>query len=102
MPPLSSPPAIECWKNHSSPIWVWSVRVTSAPFTVVAGYWRTNATLTYNTPDRRFSVTGFVNNIENNATPEAVGTGLNFPGIPLLPVTLKPPRTFGVRVGAHF
>ena len=73
-----------------------------APFTVVAGYWRTNATLTYNTPDRRFSVTGFVNNIENNATPEAVGTGLNFPGIPLLPVTLKPPRTFGVRVGAHF
>ena len=73
-----------------------------APFTVVQGYWRTNATLTYNTPDRRFSVTGFVNNIENNAVPEAVGTGLSFPGIPLLPVTLKPPRTFGVRIGAHF
>ena len=73
-----------------------------APFTLVPGYWRTNATLTYNTPDRRFSLTGFVNNIENNAVPEAVGTGLNFPTIPLLPVTLKPPRTFGVRVGAHF
>ena len=29
-------------------------------------------------------------------------TGLNFADIPLLPVTLKPPRTFGVRLGAHF
>ena len=73
-----------------------------APFTVAPGYWRTNATLTFNTADRRFSVTGFVNNIENKAEPEGIGTGLNFPGIPLLPVTLKPPRTFGVRVGAHF
>ncbi len=73
-----------------------------APFTVVPDYWRTNATLTYNTANRRFSVTGFVNNIENRAVPEAVGTGLTFPTIPLLPVTLKPPRTFGVRVGAHF
>ena len=73
-----------------------------APFTLVPGYWRTNATLTYNTPDRRFSIAGYVNNIENRAVPEAVGTGLNFPGIPLLPVTLKPPRTFGVRLGAHF
>ena len=73
-----------------------------APFTVVPGYWRTNATLTYNTPDRRFSVSGYVNNIENKAVPEAVGTGLTFPTIPLLPVTLKPPRTFGLRVGAHF
>ncbi len=61
-----------------------------------------NATLTYNTPDRRFSLTGYVNNVENRAEPEGVGTGLNFPGIPLLPVTLKPPRTFGVRLNAHF
>ena len=73
-----------------------------APFTIAPAYWRTNATLTYNTPDRRFSLTGFVNNIENKPEPEGIGTGLNFPGIPLLPVTLKPPRTFGVRVGAHF
>lgn len=73
-----------------------------APFTQVAGYWRTNATLTFDTADRRFSITGYVNNIENKAVPEAVGTGLTFPTIPLLPVTLKPPRTFGVRVGAHF
>ncbi len=73
-----------------------------APFTLVPGYWRTNATLTYNTADRRFSLSGYVNNIENKAVPEGVGTGLNFPGIPLLPVTLKPPRTFGVRIGAHF
>ncbi len=73
-----------------------------APFTVAPAYWRTNATLTYNTADRRFSVTGFVNNIENKAEPESIGTGLNFPTIPLMPVTLKPPRTFGVRVGAHF
>jgi len=71
-------------------------------YTFVPGYWRTNATLTYNTPGNRFSVTGFVNNIENKAVPEAVGTGLTFPTVPLLPVTLKPPRTFGVRIGAHF
>ena len=73
-----------------------------APFTVAPAYWRTNATLTYNTPRRRFSLTGFVNNIENKAVPEAIGTGLSFPTIPLLPVTLKPPRTFGARVAAHF
>ncbi len=73
-----------------------------APFTVAPSYWRTNATLTYNTPDRRLSITGYINNIENKAEPEGIGTGLNFPTIPLLPVTLKPPRTFGVRVGAHF
>lgn len=71
-------------------------------YTFVPSYWRTNATLTYNTPNHRFSVTGFVNNIENKAVPEAVGTGLTFPTIPLLPVTLKPPRTFGARVAAHF
>jgi iron complex outermembrane receptor protein len=73
-----------------------------APFTFTPGYWRTNATLTYDTPSRRFSVTAFVNNIENKAVPEGVGAGLNFPTIPLLPVTLKPPRTFGLRVGAHY
>ena len=72
------------------------------PFTRVDGYWRTNATLTYDFADQRFSVTAFVNNIENEAVPEAVATGLNFPTIPLLPVTLKPPRTYGVRVSAHF
>ncbi|HEY5410751.1 MAG TPA: TonB-dependent receptor [Caulobacteraceae bacterium] len=73
-----------------------------APFTMAPSYWRTNATLTYNTANHRFSVTGFVNNIENKAEPDGIGTGLNFPAIPLLPVTLKPPRTFGVRLGAHF
>ena len=76
--------------------------ISYGPFTFVPSYWRTNATLTYNTPDRRFSITAFVSNIENKAVVDAVATGLNFPTIPLLPATLKPPRTYGVRVGAHF
>lgn len=72
------------------------------PFTRVNGYWRTNATLTYQDKDGRFSIGAYVNNIEDSAIPEAVGTGLSFPTIPLLTATLKPPRTYGVRVGAHF
>ncbi len=72
------------------------------PFSRVDAYWRTNATLTYNSPGDRFSIGAYVNNIENAAVPEAIGTGLSFPTIPLLTATLKPPRTYGVRVSAHF
>lgn len=85
--------------RHESSRWT---NLTYAPFTLAPAYWRTNLTLTYDTPGRRYSITGFANNLENKAEPEAIGTGLSFPTIPLIPVTLKPPRTFGVRVSAHF
>ncbi|MEE4455055.1 TonB-dependent receptor [Novosphingobium resinovorum] len=71
-----------------------------------------NASLTWNAPGDRYSVSAFVNNITNEAI---IGTGTGSgnvgPGTFYRPstnpadarmVTLQPPRTYGVRVSASF
>lgn len=71
-----------------------------------------NASLTWNLPGDAISITGFINNIENEAV---IGTGTGSgnvgPGTFYRPstnaadarmVTLQAPRTYGVRVSARF
>lgn len=63
-------------------------------------YTRTDLTLTYEAPDRRFSVSGFVRNLENHDT-LLQGYTLNAEtGVPWN--FLNPPRTYGVLLGARF
>jgi len=54
---------------------------------------KTQASLTYNGPDHRYYVTGFVKNIENKVALVTVGGGQ---------VTLTDPRTYGIRAGFKF
>ncbi|MDZ5648074.1 TonB-dependent receptor [Nitrospirillum sp. BR 11828] len=69
---------------------------------VQGGYHMTNLRLTYNAADDRWSVTGYVNNVENQAVVntsyqpnQAFGNGLNYANI-------RPPRTYGVRATVHY
>lgn len=62
----------------------------------------TDASLTYNSPNDSWSLTGYVNNIENDdvvAIAQPVGT---FPTFPAILGTLRPPRTYGVRAQVNF
>ncbi|WP_347304230.1 TonB-dependent receptor [Croceibacterium sp. TMG7-5b_MA50] len=58
-----------------------------------------DAFVTLEGPGRRWSVTGFVNNIEDEEVIARAGSRpvLNFPV-----ATLRPPRTYGVRLGYNF
>lgn len=60
------------------------------------GYSKTDASITYNAPDDRFYVAGFVENLENNLVITGAGVGA------FGSVTFSDPRTYGVRVGAKF
>ncbi|MBB6250126.1 TonB-dependent receptor [Nitrospirillum iridis] len=69
---------------------------------VQGGYHMTNLRLTYNAANDRWSVTGYVNNVENQAVVntsyqpnQAFGNGLNFANI-------RPPRTYGVRATVRY
>lgn len=60
------------------------------------GYTKTDASITYNAPDDRFYVAGFVENLENNLVVTTAVTGvLGF-------VNIADPRIFGVRAGMKF
>ncbi|WP_313808719.1 TonB-dependent receptor domain-containing protein [Sphingobium sp.] len=64
------------------------------------GYWMSNLQLSWSSPDERFSVAGFVNNIENK---NVVGFSQPNPAVSSLVATsLRLPRMYGVRVGASF
>ena len=58
-----------------------------------------DAYLTLTAPDARWTLTGFVNNIENSTV---FAGGLTRPIINATILTLRPPRTYGARVGFHF
>ncbi|MEC4591207.1 TonB-dependent receptor [Nitrospirillum amazonense] len=69
---------------------------------VQGGYHMTNLRLTYNAADDLWSVTGYVNNVENQAVVstsfqpnQAFGNGLNYANI-------RPPRTYGVRATVRY
>ena len=76
--------------------------LTGLEFTPVQyqdAYWQADAYLTYNFPNDRLSITGYINNMFD----ETVFTN-SFP-VPFglfNTATLRPPRTYGVRVGAKF
>lgn len=59
-------------------------------------YTQTEATLTYNAPQKRYYVQGFVKNLENTLLVTAVGGGANGT------LQVSDPRTFGVRAGVKF
>ncbi|WP_404479250.1 TonB-dependent receptor [Novosphingobium sp. BL-52-GroH] len=65
------------------------------------GYDLMNAFITYRTADEKWSVSGFVRNLEDDhvAVGGSVGSGLQ--GAPIQ-MSYVPPRTYGVRVGYKF
>ncbi|MCY1672966.1 TonB-dependent receptor [Novosphingobium sp. SL115] len=60
------------------------------------GYSKSDASITYNAPEDRFYVAGFVENIENNLVITGAGVGA------FGSVTFSDPRTYGVRAGFKF
>jgi iron complex outermembrane receptor protein len=64
-------------------------------------YWLSNATLGYRAPQDRWSITGYVNNLANKTV--IAGTFAHpLAGAELTAATLRPPRTYGVRLGVKF
>jgi iron complex outermembrane recepter protein len=65
------------------------------------GYWLSNATLGYRAAHDRWNVTGYVNNLSDKTVISAT-----FPnplaGAALTAATIRPPRTYGVRIGVKF
>jgi iron complex outermembrane receptor protein len=66
---------------------------------VLPSYTNSSATLTFSAPGDRWSVMGFVRNIENKPDYTSTGTLIN-PTLDLR--TLVPPRTFGIRLSAKW
>jgi iron complex outermembrane receptor protein len=86
--------------------------VNSRPGDIRGAFATFNASLTWNAPDSKYSISAFVNNITNE---DVIGTGTGSgnvgPGTFYRPttnaadarmVTLQPPRTYGVRFSANF
>lgn len=72
------------------------------------GYTMTDLYVTYEAPDSRYFITGFVSNLEDQAratytqvVPQSLAASAPLSG-PLLRTSLTPPRTYGVRVGVKF
>jgi iron complex outermembrane receptor protein len=63
-------------------------------------YMMSNARLTYESPSGNFSLTGFINNIEDELV---FANSLQSPAKPgVIYNQLRPPRTYGVRAGFRF
>lgn len=62
-------------------------------------YWTADASLTYNAPADRYFVTGFVNNAFDRTV---IGETFPPPFSLFTIASLRPPRTYGLRVGFHF
>jgi iron complex outermembrane receptor protein len=76
--------------------------LTGLEFTAVEvqhGYWTADASLTYSAPDDRYFVTGFVNNAFDRTI---MGETFPPPFSLFTVATLRPPRTYGLRVGFRF
>lgn len=65
------------------------------------GFFTSDMQLEYNSPDRKFSLAGFVNNIEDT---NAYGFSQAHPrvGAALIVGNLRAPRTYGIRAGVRF
>jgi iron complex outermembrane receptor protein len=81
-----------------------SATLTGLEFAAIemqSSYWMSDATLGYHAPKDRWDVTGYINNISNRAVIQGA-----FPhplaGFALEAATLRPPRTYGVRLSVKF
>ncbi|KTE20327.1 MULTISPECIES: TonB-dependent receptor [unclassified Sphingopyxis] len=68
---------------------------------VIGSYWRSGARIVWTDRSKRFSVTGYVDNLENNDVAADKETNPSF-ALFLPRGTYLPPRTWGVRFGATF
>lgn len=76
-----------------------SVGLEFLPVESQDGYWLVDAQVTYNAPDERYFVSAFANNIFDKTV---LGQMFPTPGTQFYSSTLRPPRTYGLRVGAKF
>lgn len=77
------------------------------PNGIQKGYSMSDIYLTYEAPEQKYYITGFVSNIEDTAAAtfsQAIPNASIAPGStqPLFRLSLTPPRTYGVRVGVKF
>ena len=63
------------------------------------GYMMSDASLTLQAPDNRWALTGFINNIEDV---EVLSSGIARPVVQTVYVSLRPPRTYGIRGSFRF
>jgi iron complex outermembrane receptor protein len=63
------------------------------------GYMTSDAYLTLNAPDERWSLTAYINNIEDQAV---LGNAIARPILNVVYGTLRPPRTYGLRAAVKF
>jgi iron complex outermembrane receptor protein len=71
------------------------------PIEMQDAYWMSDATLGYHAPKDRWNVTAYVNNIEDKTVIQGTFPG-PLAGFALTAATLRPPRTYGVRLGVKF
>lgn len=64
-----------------------------------SAYWMSDASITYSSPEDRFFVTGFVNNIEDTTV---IGNTFPPPLSRFMVGSLRPPRLYGIRAGIRF
>jgi iron complex outermembrane recepter protein len=72
-------------------------RINYLPQTLADDYTRTNLSLTYRSPDRSWSLSAFVDNIEDDEVVAQTFVHANYPTVNLITASLKPPRTYGAR-----
>ncbi len=72
--------------------------------TKVAGFVRSDASIAYNSPNHKWSLTAYVRNLENKIAYGVVLPGRSYSTVTggILAVSLEPPRTYGVRLAAKF
>lgn len=69
------------------------------PIEYQKGYWLADAAITFNGPDRRYYIGAFINNMFDETVKSQI---FPTPGTNLFGTTLRPPRTYGARVGFNF
>ncbi len=79
------------WKRTCSAI---------TPYTIVSSHTRTDVSLTYRVREDAWSLAEYVNNIENDDVPTLTSQSLD--GVGFVFADLQLPRTYGLRLTAHF
>jgi outer membrane receptor protein involved in Fe transport len=76
-------------------------RAFNKPFDLQTSYHLTNAKLIWNSPEQKWSVEAFVENIEDKAAKQNILVGPDFLGSPVL-AWYGPPRFYGLQVGFKY
>jgi iron complex outermembrane receptor protein len=72
------------------------------PETRAGGAMRTDLVVGYEAASGRWGVSAFVNNIENNAVLSNATPNPSYSANGVVAATLRPPRTYGVRLSSRF